>query len=110
MDPRWQASAPTFPGFANQKTRQGRRPRTAATLRRLRLQGSDTGEDALDLFVLCGQMILDLQSRVEDGIGVLICGFSPLVRCGGEDILADNDDAEQNELKEGLADPRHDGE
>jgi hypothetical protein len=63
------------------------------------------GQDPLDLGVLRLQMLLDVKSGVQHGIGVLIRGLGPLVGSSSENVLADDDDAQQHQLEKRLADP-----
>src|SRR2546421_12896942 len=60
------------------------------------------GGDRLDGGVLGGEVGLNLLGFVEDGLGIEVGVLGALVGGGGLDVLADHDDAEEDQLKECL--------
>ena len=77
-----------------------------ALCRRVR---SELGEYSLDDLVLSLQVVLDLESLVKDGFGIRVRVACPLVRRGALDVLdvlTDDDCRQQDELQEGLCNPR----
>src|SRR3974390_1167956 len=62
-------------------------------------------QNPLDLGILGFKVTLDLERRTKNGVGVLVCRLSPHISGCTEDILADDDDAQQYELQKGLANP-----
>src|SRR5579864_4539233 len=54
--------------------------------------------------VLCVQMLLDLERVVEDGVCVFVGLLSAFVGGGRLDVLADDDDRQEDELQERLGD------
>jgi hypothetical protein len=55
-------------------------------------------------------MVLDLLGLVERRLGILVRLVGSLVRDAGEDVLANHDDREHDQLDERLADPLDEGE
>src|SRR5678816_4055676 len=58
-----------------------------------------------EYLVLRRQMLLDLDRFVQDRFGIVVGVGRALVRRGALDLLADDDDRQQHELKECLRDP-----
>ena len=79
------------------------RRRCVALCRRVR---SGLSEYSLDDLVLSLQVVLDLESVVKDGFGIRVRVACPLVRRGALDVLPDDDCRQQDELQEGLCNPR----
>jgi hypothetical protein len=69
------------------------------------MQGLHFLQDLIDLSVLSLHVLLDLKSGLEHLVSILVSGL----RTGGGGalhVLADDDDAQKDQLQEGLADPR----
>ena len=62
-------------------------------------------ENPLDLRILGFKVTLDLERGAKDRVGVLIGRLSPHISGCSKDVLANDDDAQEDELQEGLADP-----
>ena len=56
--------------------------------------------------VLGDEVLLELHDLVEDRIGIVVGGLGPLVGGRGEHVLADDDHRQEDQLQEGLRDPR----
>jgi hypothetical protein len=55
-------------------------------------------QDALNLGVLSIEMMLEIEGAVDEGVGILKGGLGSLVGGGGQDVLADDDDTQQDQL------------
>jgi hypothetical protein len=66
-------------------------------------------QNPFDLGILGFKMTLDLERRAKNCVGVLVCRLSPYISGWTEDVLADDDDAQQYELQKSLANPWHEG-
>jgi integrase len=75
--------------------------------RSARLKSRDCAENPFDLKVLGLHVLLNRERRVQHGVCVLVCRLGSCISGGRLDVLTDDDDREQNELKERLGCPRH---
>ena len=73
-----------------------------------RSKGLHFFQDLTDLPVLSLHVFLDLEGGVEDRVGVLVGGLRTRVGGSALHVLADDDDAQEDQLQEGLTDPRDD--
>ena len=58
--------------------------------------------------ILGGEVRLDLQTLMQNRLRVLVGLFGPLVGRLTQDVLANDDDGKEDQLKESLRDPSHD--